>query len=365
MPDALVVMDSLSRVVDFNPAAGRLLGLEGFNGIGTTCTQLTQLHPELAILCHTEEQMVVEVTIGQNGEARNYEARSSRLDGYPGRQSGRILLLHDVTERKQTEAALSRASRYDPLTGLYNRSQFDIELRRLERSQAYPIAVVIVDLEELRSVNESAGHLVGDSLLIGLGQILRSAFRRGDIVARIGGDEFGILLPRTDKCGAEEVCRRMETQVEDYNQSPSGPRIEISWGASATEDASQSLEQTLAMAGQNMSRQKLRNRVSNRRHLVDALMAALATKDDVRQGHIVRVSELVIALGTAAGLSREDMADLVLLAEVHDLGKVGIPDSILLKTSPLTPGERQILRNTQLSAPPSLRHRPSWRTLPR
>jgi diguanylate cyclase (GGDEF)-like protein len=340
MSDALFVLDARRRVVDYNPAAERLLRISGQSAMGASCDTLVGMHPELAKICQAQEQDHFEIIFGDGPDSRHYEALVSRLDGMPGRPSGRILLLHDVTERKQAETALSYAAQHDPLTGVYNRAFFDAELRRLEDSQAHPIAAVVLDLDGLKATNEAAGRRAGDKMLCVLGDILRASFRRGDLIARVGGDEFAILMPRTDKPGAEEVCRRLEANVESHNASRTEPKLEISFGVEATSDQSRSLERVMMEAGANMYRQKLRSRVSSRHHLVDTLLATLAMKDYVQQGHIERVSDMALALGKAAGISRDEMADLALLAEVHDLGKVGIPDYVLQKTGPLTAAER-------------------------
>lgn len=107
----------------------------------------------------------------------------------------------DITERKQMEEDLLRLSTHDILTGLYNRNFYEVELERLQISRLYPISIVIADMDDLKSVNDHFGHSAGDILLQRVANYLHQAFRAEDIIARIGGDEFAVLLQFGDLLG--------------------------------------------------------------------------------------------------------------------------------------------------------------------
>ena len=132
-----------------------------------------------------------------------------------GEVTGFLKVSQDITERKQYEENLKYLGTHDPLTGLFNRTYFDAELQRLEGSRELPVSIMVADIDDLKSVNDTLGHDAGDRLIKGAAEVLVSAFRGGDIVARIGGDEFAILLPRTDDEAALAALERLRTFTSD------------------------------------------------------------------------------------------------------------------------------------------------------
>jgi diguanylate cyclase (GGDEF)-like protein len=117
--------------------------------------------------------------------------------------------MDDITNRKDVEVKLRHDSTHDILTGLYNRAFFDEELERLAHGRLFPMSIVMADVNNLKTVNDTLGHEAGDNLIRMAARIILGAFRAEDIVARIGGDEFAVLLPGTDKDVAEEVVKRI------------------------------------------------------------------------------------------------------------------------------------------------------------
>lgn len=254
-------------------------------------------------------------------------------------------IARDVTEQRIVEQQLKYVSLHDPLTGLYNRAYFEEELRRLERLPAdWPVSIISADVNGLKLINDSMGHKKGDDLLRAFAGVLTGAFLTDGIVARVGGDEFAVILRRTAEEDAGKALGRLDNAIALYNQTGPETPLSVSMGSATATETGTSLEETFARADKAMYVDKLRAGTSAKSGIVKGLLAALAAKDFVAEGHVSRVTQVAIQLGEASGLSKKEMSDLALLSEVHDLGKVGIPDRILFKPGPLTPEEREEMK---------------------
>jgi diguanylate cyclase (GGDEF)-like protein/PAS domain S-box-containing protein len=158
-------------------------------------------------------------------------------------QSGEKMLftaiIRDISERQRMEDELQYHSRHDFLTGLFNRQCFETEMERLQHSRQFPVSILMMDVDELKSVNDNMGHSAGDELLRRAAQILKTAFRGEDLVARIGGDEFTAILPKTDAPTALQVVRRLKKNLEEHNQAyPPNQALSLSIGAACGEQNS-------------------------------------------------------------------------------------------------------------------------------
>lgn len=248
-------------------------------------------------------------------------------------------LIRDITERKNIEEQLKHMSLHDGLTGSYNRFYFEEEMRRMEDNRHNPVGIIIFDVDGLKLVNDTLGHDKGDQLLITTAEIIRHSFRKSDVVARVGGDEFGVLLSKTPLNMVEQYLQRVNRSVEEYNKQHPELPLSLSSGYSLRNDTETTMKDTFKEADNRMYRHKLHSRKSTRSVLVSTLMKALEARDFITEGHGDRLQELVEKMAIALNLSGETVKDLRLLAQFHDIGKVGVPDSILFKNGPLTPQE--------------------------
>lgn len=183
-----------------------------------------------------------------------YKAIFNNIDNTLGGLVGTIL---DITERKQTEEKLRYMSTHDPLTGLYNRAFFQEELERLEQGRQFPVSIVVSDIDKLKYVNDNLGHAAGDDLITRAALMLKGAFRAEDVVARIGGDEFAVLLPSADAVVVEEALTRVMSRIETSNTADSSFALSMSFGA-ATAAKGDRLEETLKLADKRMYEHKFK-----------------------------------------------------------------------------------------------------------
>lgn len=247
-------------------------------------------------------------------------------------------------ERKSSEERIKYLSFRDSLTGLYNRAYFEEELERYNSSRYYPLSVVMLDINGLKVINDTFGHSEGDRLLQHFSQVLTFVSRQGDILARIGGDEFVILLPSTTSEHAHEFCERIKQACQQDKIKPAYLRLNISLGHTTQEGEYKNTDTLLKEADKKMYQDKLFNGKSREKHFLEAFRIILTERDPHTHLHAHRLQDLALSLGKRVGLTEYQLGNLKLLALLHDIGKIGIPDTILFKTCILSASDWEKMR---------------------
>ncbi|HEX9078986.1 MAG TPA: PAS domain S-box protein [Desulfuromonadaceae bacterium] len=141
-----------------------------------------------------------------------------------------VNMIEDISASKFAEEQLHYLNTHDSMTGLRNRSWFDEEFNRLFYGMAFPVSIITIDLDGLKQVNDTQGHEAGDALITGAATILKEAFGEQDIAARVGGDEFGVLLPATDEAAAAAAVERIRECQTRFNETRQDVRVSFSIG---------------------------------------------------------------------------------------------------------------------------------------
>jgi diguanylate cyclase (GGDEF)-like protein len=171
-----------------------------------------------------------------SGQAVNVHMQFSVLPGNEADWSLVLISLTDITARKKAEVYLEFLGRHDALTKLSNRAYYEEELARLGRRGHYPIGILVADLNGLKRVNDELGHAAGDDLLRRAGEVLRKAAGESACVARIGGDEFALLLQECDEAALRELLARLQALLELNNQFYAGKRLSFALGTATCHD---------------------------------------------------------------------------------------------------------------------------------
>jgi diguanylate cyclase (GGDEF)-like protein/PAS domain S-box-containing protein len=274
-----------------------------------------------------------------DGSVRWIKDRSVPIYDDSGEALRVVGIAADITDLKLGEEKLKYLSLHDPLTGLYNRIFFEEEMSRIERGRHTTVGIVSCDVDGLKLVNDTLGHDQGDRLLVTAADVIRGCFREGDLVARIGGDEFSVVLPDTTESAVENACQRIQEAVADYNAAHPELPVSISVGSAVSHGAHRSPKDLFKEADNSMYRKKLYHTQSVRSTIVKTLINTLKERDLTAEKHLPRLEKLLVSVAALMGLPEAVRSDLSLLAKFHDIGKVGIPDAILFKEGALTSEE--------------------------
>jgi diguanylate cyclase (GGDEF)-like protein/PAS domain S-box-containing protein len=244
IPNSAWLKDKNGRYVAVNEPFGRAFGVKPKDLIGKNDYDIYPRERAVKYEKNSREVMATgirtyfeEAIVDREGKTQYVEKIKTPIFNDAGAVIGIIGIAHDITNRKEMEVTLRHDSTHDMLTGLYNRAFFDEELERFAHGRMFPLSIVMADVNCLKKVNDTKGHDAGDELIRMAARIILQAFRGEDIVARIGGDEFAVLLPETDASVAEEAVRRIKSSEEIVSG-----QVSIAFGIATAENKDQIAE---------------------------------------------------------------------------------------------------------------------------
>lgn len=225
----------------------------------------------------------------------------------------------------------------DKLTGLYNREFIEEEIERLDTKRQLPISIITGDINGLKLINDAFGHSMGDKVLKKAAEIMKKHFRKEDIISRVGGDEFLIVLPKTPLKTAEEIIDRIKKNkgngVLDFID------VSISFGVATKENVEEDIINIERKAEQNMYFKKLKESKESKLSIINNIKSKLEDITCETESHYQRLKELSLIMAEEMCLSNFEKEELSLLCEFHDIGKAAIPKEILQKKDKLNQEE--------------------------
>jgi diguanylate cyclase (GGDEF)-like protein/PAS domain S-box-containing protein len=242
---------------------------------------------------------------------------------------GAVITFMDITERNKTEAQIRYLSCHDTLTGLMNRSYLEEALIMNDKEEKLPISIIFADLNGLKLVNDVFGHATGDNLIKRAGNILKKSCRTTDIIARVGGDEFIILMPKTNSDKAQQIVDRIKLEL--MKETVNEVQCSMALGFDTKTNTYQDIEKIMVNAESEMYKEKLNLRKSFAQDTISNLIRSLQKKSIKEKTHSETVAKLCSDMGKALGLPEHEVKKLSEAGYLHDIGKVALDEEILCK----------------------------------
>lgn len=322
------------QISRFNPQFASLFQLSQF----TEGETLLHLFPDLK-----PEWFKILQQVAQTGQATELDVYVEAMNkhfffsAYTPVKGELALIVSDVTEQKAYEDRILYLSYHDYLTGLYNRRYYMEQMDLLNTKESLPLTLVLFDINGLKLVNDAFGHFEGDRVINQFAQLLQREFRDTDVVARIGGDEFVILMPNSNRSIVEPFLHRLNQQASRI--SSHGIQVSASYGIATRHHLSVTMSELHNEAEKEMYYKKLYELSSQRSEAIKTILTTLHLKSRREELHSFRVSELCQEMGRAYNLSVDEVKQLSVIGNLHDIGKIAVDTTILDKPGRLNDWE--------------------------
>ena len=256
-----------------------------------------------------------------------------------GQVIGAVITFTDITESKLIQEQIDYLSFHDPVTGVYNRRFFENELIRIDKNKYLPISIIYGDVNGLKLLNDMLGHEKGDELLHKTAGVLKKVSREDDIVSRVGGDEFVILLANTESKDADKIIQRIKSELA--NEKIAGIKGSISLATSTKTSPEEDINTVLKNAETKMYKVKTLESKNVNSGMLKNIMEALYENCPREKSHAINVSQISEKIAINMKLPETEIKRVKDGGLYHDIGKVVLDKDILNKKDKLEDAERE------------------------
>ena len=353
--DGVIVIDKDNRIQFMNPVAQELTGWSQRDALGQEFETVFVIYNEFtreAVKSPVKEvfktESIVQLSnhtllLSKDGREISIEDTAAPIKDKDDRVVGCVIVFRDFSEKKEKQKKIEYLSYHDQLTGLNNRRYFEEALQRMDTDKNLPISFIYADVNGLKTINDAFGHSTGDQLIQQVANNLVSACRTNDIIARTGGDEFIMLLPKTDSASAKELANKIKEQLA--KEKIMGIDMSLSFGWDSKNTADQSVWEVLKNAEDSMYKKKIVLNSGQQNAVIQSILHTLHLVHPSEKEHSQRVGLLCEEIGKVYGLNQKEIKNLRFAGELHDIGKIAIEDSLLKKAEPLSQSEWAQIRN--------------------
>ncbi len=354
--DGVVSVDRKGEIQVFNQSAEDITGFTSNEVVGRNILDLLHLMDEKCneeIICYIDDFIDIEnfsrddlsITI-KSGEIVPIEYSISQIINSGGQVDGAVMVFRDIREKRERLNRISYLSNHDQLTGLYNRYYYEEQLGYMMKEENLPLTLAIMDVNGLKLTNDAFGHLMGDRLLKTLGDVLKEQCRENDMIYRVGGDEFVIMMPNTSEEDGKEIFTKIYRSLEKVKLENIVISVSIGWATSTTKI--DNMDDIYTIAEEFMYRKKIAEGQSMRSRTVQVILNTLNEKNKRERIHAQNVSKISRKIAEIMNFEPEVVKEIELAGLLHDIGKIAIDENILNKDGVLNESEyNQIKRHPE------------------
>ena len=352
--DGVVSVDNEQNIILMNEAAEKLSGISYREAQGKPVSEvLNFMHEGASIPCSTTVERVIKTGITEkisddvllvhrDGLQIPVQYSISAVKNKKNDTKGAVVIIRDVTSERNIQKQAEYLSFHDHLTDLYNRRFFEEELLRLDTLRNLPLSVIMIDVNGLKLTNDAFGHETGDRLLKKVAGLMKKECRNDDIVARLGGDEFSVILPKTDAVQTKLIMDRITGSADKENLK--SIVISVAAGYATKTSPDQNIDEIIKIAENNMYSDKINTGKRMRRKTFELITVNLFEKYSYEQDQSERMKKLAARIGSAMGLSKDQISTLETISYYHDIGKIIIPPRLLNRPSDLSLEEYDLVQ---------------------
>lgn len=339
--EGVISVDLNNCVIMMNALAEKMTGLNRDEAVGMPFDSVFVLAGE-GVDGGLNDNEEVKFLVHKSKQLLAIEECTAPIEDDEGNIYGKVVVFRDVTEKNDRLKHIEYLSYHDQLTGLYNRRFFDEELKRIDTERNLPISLVMIDVNGLKLTNDAFGHQMGDLVLKKVATILKLEFRADDIVARIGGDEFAVLLPKTSKDVLMPILERIKYAAE--HTKIENILLSFSAGSETKRRHTENIMDVFIRAENEMYRNKLIESKTMRNRTIQMLLKSLSEKYIKNNIQHAQVKHWCALIGHGLNLNQDELKELENVALIYDIGKISISDDLLSKPDILTETEYEIIK---------------------
>ncbi len=352
--EGVISTDRAGNITVMNPLAEEMTGQTQKDAVGKYLDDVLKIMDEHnGRICESPANIVLRTSktfkpcspmtlISISGKEIPIEIIAAPIKNFIGKISGVVIVFRDFSDYLKRQKQIEFLSYHDHLTGLYNRHYLEKALKKYDLSTNLPLTIMTLDVNGLKLTNDAFGHAMGDRLLQTVADILRKVCRKDEIIARIGGDEFAILLPRTDGDNAELIKQRILRAAMTAKFDT--VIVSLAAGYSVKTSMLERVETVFMNADRLMYKEKLSLGKKMRNETIERVLQTINSKVEQEQIHTQRVSQYCYLIADAFNLCEKDKTEISIAGLLHDIGKIMVPTELLKKPGKLTDEEFGIIK---------------------
>ena len=339
LKDPIILFDYEGRLADHSAVMERLMPESTFKNGELTIEQFVN-DRNFSGMDGTDRNQEFDWSHEENGKNRTYQCQFGLLKDEKNKLIGKLFVFHDVTSSRQTFFELENSMLFDSVTGFYNKQSFYTQIPQWSNPEYWPVSIVVCNVDGMRAINEAYGTAYGDGVMREISRYIRRRVGEKTFCAKMDNGDIVIALEETINADAGDLMEAVKGEILDFYESMP---VSIEYGIATKEDREMSIEKAMQNARASMQNKKMLKEKSASSSIVDSLKQTLCESDYQTEAHVERTRTMCARLGREMGFEDAVIGKLELLAVLHDIGKVAIPQDIIKKKGKLTPEERAII----------------------